>query len=124
MTTTITEQPSAADSQSLLRSLVPTESFWSQASCAETDPEAFFPEKGESVTQAKAICNDVCTVQKQCREWALARAEEHGVWGGLSGLERKKILKKKKDKAKLDREKREMAKQIAGPNRSTRRAAA
>lgn len=68
--------------------------LWARARCAETDPEAFFPEKGESSKTAKAVCNrdEGCPIKDQCREWALANNERFGIWGGLSERERRKII--------------------------------
>lgn len=61
--------------------------------CAETDPEAFFPEKGGSTRDAKRIC-DSCEVRVQCLEYALKNDERFGIWGGLSERERRKLRKR------------------------------
>jgi WhiB family transcriptional regulator, redox-sensing transcriptional regulator len=53
------------------------------ALCAQTDPEAFFPEKGGSTRDAKRICSG-CDVKAQCLDYALANDERFGIWGGLS----------------------------------------
>ncbi|MBX3088755.1 MAG: WhiB family transcriptional regulator, partial [Cryobacterium sp.] len=53
------------------------------ALCAQTDPEAFFPEKGGSTREAKKICAS-CEVRAQCLEYALKNDERFGIWGGLS----------------------------------------
>lgn len=37
--------------------------------------------------RVKEICSD-CPVIDQCREWALSRPERHGIWGGLTNIER------------------------------------
>ena len=58
------------------------------ARCAETDPEMFFPEKGESVRPAKRVCAG-CEVRAECLQDALDRGERFGVWGGLSERERR-----------------------------------
>lgn len=58
--------------------------------CAQTDPEAFFPEKGGSTREAKRIC-DGCEVRSQCLEYALENDERFGIWGGLSERERRKL---------------------------------
>ncbi|TDD97685.1 WhiB family transcriptional regulator [Actinomadura rubrisoli] len=64
---------------------------WTErALCAETDPDAFFPEKGESTRAAKRTCF-VCEVRTECLEYALAHDERFGVWGGLSERERRKM---------------------------------
>jgi WhiB family redox-sensing transcriptional regulator len=58
--------------------------------CAETDPEAFFPEKGGSTRGAKKICA-VCDVAAQCLAYALENDERFGIWGGKSERERRKM---------------------------------
>ncbi|MGH3825619.1 MAG: WhiB family transcriptional regulator [Pseudonocardiaceae bacterium] len=61
-----------------------------RALCAQTDPEAFFPEKGGSTREAKRICAG-CEVRAECLEYALAFDERFGIWGGLSERERRKL---------------------------------
>ncbi len=61
--------------------------------CAQTDPEAFFPEKGGSTRDAKKICAS-CEVRSQCLEYALQNDERFGIWGGLSERERRKLRKR------------------------------
>jgi WhiB family redox-sensing transcriptional regulator len=61
--------------------------------CAQTDPEAFFPEKGGSTRDAKKICS-ACEVKSQCLEYALGNDERFGIWGGLSERERRKLRKR------------------------------
>lgn len=61
--------------------------------CAQTDPEAFFPEKGGSTRDAKKICG-ACEVRTECLEYALANDERFGIWGGLSERERRKLRKR------------------------------
>jgi WhiB family redox-sensing transcriptional regulator len=60
------------------------------ALCAQTDPEAFFPEKGGSTREAKRVCQ-TCEVRVECLEYALAQDERFGIWGGLSERERRRI---------------------------------
>ena len=69
------------------------QSWQEQALCAETDPEAFFPEKGGSTREAKKICTG-CEVKAQCLEYALANDERFGIWGGLSERERRRVKKR------------------------------
>jgi WhiB family redox-sensing transcriptional regulator len=61
-----------------------------RALCAQTDPEAFFPEKGGSTREAKKICTD-CEVKAECLDYALANDERFGIWGGLSERERRRL---------------------------------
>ena len=61
-----------------------------RALCAQTDPEAFFPEKGGSTREAKRICLG-CEVRAECLDYALAHDERFGIWGGLSERERRRL---------------------------------
>ncbi|EWC62414.1 Sporulation regulatory protein WhiB [Actinokineospora spheciospongiae] len=70
------------------------EQEWQErALCAQTDPEAFFPEKGGSTREAKRICLG-CEVRAECLDYALAHDERFGIWGGLSERERRKLKKR------------------------------
>ncbi len=64
-----------------------------RALCAQTDPEAFFPEKGGSTREAKKVCL-TCEVRDDCLEYALQHDERFGIWGGLSERERRKLKKR------------------------------
>ena len=64
-----------------------------RALCAQTDPEAFFPEKGGSTREAKRVCVS-CEVRAECLEYALANDERFGIWGGLSERERRKLKRR------------------------------
>jgi WhiB family redox-sensing transcriptional regulator len=64
-----------------------------RALCAQTDPEAFFPEKGGSTREAKKVCAS-CEVRAECLEYALANDERFGIWGGLSERERRKLKRR------------------------------
>lgn len=63
-----------------------------RALCAQTDPEAFFPEKGGSTREAKKVCVG-CEVRAECLEYALENDERFGIWGGLSERERRRLKK-------------------------------
>jgi WhiB family transcriptional regulator, redox-sensing transcriptional regulator len=70
------------------------EQTWHErALCAQTDPEAFFPEKGGSTREAKKICAG-CAVRAECLEYALAHDERFGIWGGLSERERRRLRRR------------------------------
>lgn len=74
--------------------LIGTAPEWQErALCSQTDPEAFFPEKGGSTAEAKKICSR-CEVRPECLEHALGHHEPYGIWGGLSERERRKLLKR------------------------------
>ena len=63
------------------------------ALCSQTDPEAFFPEKGGSTRDAKRICT-TCEVRTECLEYALQNDERFGIWGGLSERERRRLRRR------------------------------
>ena len=72
---------------------ISTDTRWmSEGNCAEKDPAIFFPSDGVGVEKAKRICNG-CGFQNQCLEYALINRVEHGVWGGASERQRRRILK-------------------------------
>ena len=78
----------------LRRSIRSDDAAWiGRAVCAQTDPDAFFPEKGGSTREAKKICLG-CEVRHECLEYALAHDERFGIWGGLSETERELLLKR------------------------------
>ena len=55
----------------------------------------FFPARGESVRDAKAVCT-ICPVKSECLEYALQHRIEQGVWGGASERERRRILRQRR----------------------------
>lgn len=65
------------------------------ASCATSDPNAFFPERGANAAQnvlPKRICR-ACPYVQPCLEWALENRET-GIWGGTTEADRRKIRRK------------------------------
>ena len=56
-------------------------------------PSRFFPSDGAGVELARKICAD-CPVKEPCLEHALEQRIDHGVWGGCSERERRRILKR------------------------------
>jgi WhiB family redox-sensing transcriptional regulator len=60
--------------------------------CTNVPPSRFFPSDGAGVEQARKICAE-CPVRLECLEHALAERIDHGVWGGCSERERRRILK-------------------------------
>jgi WhiB family redox-sensing transcriptional regulator len=77
-----------------LEPVLDEEMAWQErALCAQTDPEAFFPEKGGSTREAKRICVG-CEVKEECLAYALAHDERFGIWGGLSERERRRLKRR------------------------------
>lgn len=66
------------------------EGWMAHAECRGSDPEMFFPGRGEDTGDAKQVCA-VCPVRSDCLEYAMARGEKFGVWGGLSEKERRRL---------------------------------
>jgi WhiB family redox-sensing transcriptional regulator len=57
------------------------------ASCAQADPEAWFPGLGSFASRTVlAICGD-CPVRRSCLAAALLRGE-HGIWAGTNAEDR------------------------------------
>jgi WhiB family redox-sensing transcriptional regulator len=64
------------------------------ANCMGVDPDLFFPERGASTREAKAVCAG-CEVRVECLEYALANGEKFGIWGGLSERERRRLRRQR-----------------------------
>ena len=67
-------------------------SWMARGKCTAYSPQTFFPSDGRGVNAARRICED-CAVQRNCLEYALIHHIEHGVWGGASERQRRRILK-------------------------------
>lgn len=70
-------------------------SWMARGRCADMPPATFFPSDGVGVEVARRICV-TCPVKEQCLEHALVNRIEHGVWGGASERERRRILKRRR----------------------------
>lgn len=68
---------------------------WESALCAQVDPELFFPEKGGSTAPAKSVCAR-CPVTALCLS-TFGPLIEHGVVGGMSGIERTRARRAGRD---------------------------
>jgi len=74
---------------------VEEERRWQErANCLGVDPDLFFPERGASTREAKAVCKG-CEVRDDCLEYALANGEKFGIWGGLSERERRRVRRQR-----------------------------
>jgi WhiB family transcriptional regulator, redox-sensing transcriptional regulator len=63
--------------------------------CKDVAPEMFFPSDGIGVQVAQRICAG-CPVSATCLDYALANRIDHGVWGGASERERRRILRRRR----------------------------
>ena len=73
-------------------------SWMDLALCAEVDGDLWFPLKGSSNREAKAVCMQ-CPVRAQCLQYALDNEIVHGIFGGLSDRQRRAIRVAGKEKA-------------------------
>jgi WhiB family redox-sensing transcriptional regulator len=73
-----------------------SETTWmATGNCRNHPPAVFFPSDGVGVDRARRICGS-CPVATQCLEYALTNRIDHGVWGGTSERERRRILKRRR----------------------------
>ncbi|MCZ3387440.1 MAG: WhiB family transcriptional regulator [Actinomycetia bacterium] len=71
-----------------------------EAGCQSIDPEVFFPDRpADRAAAAKAICRG-CPVRTQCLEFAIDARLDHGVWGGLTGAERRSLRRSRQRRAR------------------------
>lgn len=63
--------------------------------CRELPPTTFFPSDGVGVDVARRICED-CPVKSPCLEYAIRNRIDHGVWGGASERERRRIARQRR----------------------------
>ncbi len=63
--------------------------------CRNEAPSVFFPSDGVGVDFARRICAD-CPVKSPCLEYALRNGIDHGVWGGASERERRRIARRRR----------------------------
>ena len=75
------------------------ETWHLKASCRGPESQLFFPpslperreEREAREARAKRICLD-CPVLDDCLDFALRVREPHGIWGGLTEAERRRLL--------------------------------
>lgn len=67
---------------------------WQQwAACRGRGTDLFFVEKGGFYAAAKELC-DVCPVDRECRQFAMADEELRGFWAGTTPNERKRLRRR------------------------------
>lgn len=69
--------------------------WMAKGKCRDLPPSVFFPSDGVGVEVARRVCAD-CTVREECLEYALANRIDHGVWGGCSERERRRIARRRR----------------------------
>jgi WhiB family redox-sensing transcriptional regulator len=79
----------------------PSDDDWQRgAACRGLDPQVFYPINEEEAEAARAVCAS-CDVAVACLEWALARREKDGVWGGATERDRRRIIRQRRRAARL-----------------------
>jgi WhiB family redox-sensing transcriptional regulator len=69
--------------------------WMAEGRCRDIDPSIFFPSDGVGVEIARRLCAE-CPVKAPCLEYALANRIDHGVWGGESERERRRIARRRR----------------------------
>ncbi len=69
--------------------------WMSGGKCRELSPSIFFPSDGVGVQAAQKICAE-CPVAAECLQYALEERVDHGVWGGKSERERRRMLRRRR----------------------------
>jgi WhiB family transcriptional regulator, redox-sensing transcriptional regulator len=61
------------------------------AACRAADADVFFSPGAAPEQRAKAVCRE-CPVRWECLAYALRHKVEHGIWGGLTERDRRRLL--------------------------------
>jgi len=72
----------------LLDFIDPAPTWFASAKCRGNTSD-FYPERGQSAAAAKVICAG-CPVRQDCLDYAIAKRETRGIWGGLAPVERRR----------------------------------
>lgn len=67
---------------------------WPDANCVGLPTSVFYPTRGETTEPAKQVCQ-ACSCRQECLEYAIARAEKFGIWGGQSERARREIRRQR-----------------------------
>lgn len=71
-----------------------------QAACLDFDPDLWFAENDSiAIRDAKAICRS-CPIRQACLDQAIFADIPHGIYGGLTADERRKIIHPDRKKAR------------------------
>lgn len=70
---------------------LPERTWARRAACLGHNPDLWFADdKSGSYREARQICA-ACPVRLPCLAWAVETRTDHGLWGGLAPLERKRL---------------------------------
>lgn len=76
--------------------------WMASARCRDLPPATFFPTNSTGVVAARRVCAS-CDVSAQCLEYALEQHLDHGIWGGTSERQRRKILRTRRSAGPAER---------------------
>ena len=81
----------------------PVKTDWfDDAACRDADTAVFFPTSDAHAAEAQAICA-ACPVREECLEYALETRPADGVWGGLTSIERHRVIRRRQKAARKAR---------------------
>ena len=69
--------------------------WMAEGNCRSEPPSLFFPSDGVGAELARRVCA-TCPVKSPCLEYALRNGIDHGVWGGASERERRRIARRRR----------------------------
>jgi len=73
--------------------------WMAEGNCRFEPPATFFPSDGVGVEVAKKIC-ETCPVREPCLDYALDNHIDHGVWGGTSERQRRRLIRERSRRTK------------------------
>jgi len=84
------------------RTIPGIETWLADAACRGTATALFFPTTAAGVGPAEEVCA-ACPVRVECLEYAIATRQPDGVWGGLTSVERHRLLRRRQKAARKQR---------------------
>jgi len=85
------------------RPLISSPTDWfDDAACRGESTDVFFPISDAHADAAKAVCAG-CPVREACLEFALENRPADGVWGGLTPMERHRLIRRRQKAARKER---------------------
>lgn len=81
-----------------LEELTPRPAWMAHGSCRDHPEVNFYPDRGEDVRPAKALCA-VCPVSELCLDYAVTAGEQFGIWGGVGVRDRRRLRRARRDAA-------------------------
>lgn len=81
----------------------PDEAWRQDAACLGAEADLFFPvgEESDEAARAKEICGG-CPVREDCLAYAFATKQTDGIWGGMTGTERRRFLRRERERRRRE----------------------